>query len=153
MGGLPVFLARRKGSRKFFPLCDRGKAIEVQERVAVERGARDAHDPTQADEGLFIDLVSAEQVEVIAEVPQEPVELPQGLLSAIEPSRDCLAGMFFGLEDGQAQGEERLLRVPAMEHSFDPDQEDPFYIVVIVRGLLMESRDVAFHDFASLCWA
>ncbi len=44
----------------------------------------------------------------------------------MEPPGDGLSGALFGLEDGQAQGEEGLLRMPAIEGPLDPDQEEPF---------------------------
>src|SRR3989442_4614754 len=149
MAELLLFLCADQGRGQFFPLCCRSKSLEVEEGTAVQGCVGNPHDSTQTRQGFFIHLVSAEQVEVIAEVPQEPAELPHGLGGAVEPSGDALPDMFFRLEDAEAQGEEGLLRMPAIEDALDPNQEESLQGVASVRGNLMQTWDVALHDFAS----
>src|SRR6266852_2969350 len=152
IAGLRAFAASKSCHRELFPLSRWGEPFKVQERTAVECGAGGSDNPAQAQQGFFIDLVPAEQIGVVAEVAQEPGELPQGLGRAIESSGDRLSGVLFGLEDGQAQGEARLLRVPPIEGSLDSDQEKPFQDVIPVLGFTMQTWDVAFHDFTSSDW-
>ena len=44
--------------------------------------------PSEPDQSFLIDLVAAEQFGVVAEIAQEPAELPQGFRGAIEPARE-----------------------------------------------------------------
>src|SRR6266852_1884199 len=152
IAGLRAFAASQSCHRELFPLSRRGEPFKVQERTAVEGGAGGSDNPAQAQQSFFIDLVPAEQIGVVAEVAQEPVELPQGLGGTVKPSGHGFSGKLLGLEDGQAQGEERLLRVPAIERSLDPNEEEPFQDVIPVLGFTMQTWDVAFHDFTSSSW-
>src|SRR5712692_7526207 len=54
-----------QGRREFFPIGCRCKFFKIEETVAVERGVGNSYDPAQAEQGLHIDLVPAEQVRVI----------------------------------------------------------------------------------------
>src|SRR6266852_1699775 len=149
MAGLRAFAASKSCHPELFPLSHWGEPLKVQERTAVECGARGSDNPAQVQQSFFIDLVPAEQISVVAEVAQEPVELPQGLGRAIESSGDRLSGVLFGLEGGQAQGEEWLLRVPAIEGSLDSDQEKALQDVIPVLGFTMKTWDVTLHDSTS----
>jgi hypothetical protein len=42
-------------------------------------------DAAEVDQGLIVDLILAEQFHVVSEIAQEPIELPKGALSAVEP--------------------------------------------------------------------
>src|SRR5579864_3611256 len=110
---------------------------------------RNADHPSQIHQGLLIDIVLSEQGLVIAEVAQEPIQLPQGFRCAIEPSGETSRFVFFRLEDYEVKGEERLLRVPAIGGSFDSDQKQSFELALLVLTLLAEAGDMPFHECTS----
>ena len=76
-----------------------GEAIEVQVAAPVEVGVADFDDALQASEGLVVNLVLPEQYGVIAEVAQEPVELPESPGSAIESGGKAASSKLPGLDD------------------------------------------------------
>ena len=102
----------------------------------------DPHDSPQAQQGFLIDFVSAHQVGVVAEIPQEPAEFPKSLRSAVEPTGEGTTLMFFWFENSEPQDEERPLRMPAVEGPIDADQENAFQDVFTRCG---------FHDADQGC--
>ena len=76
-------------------------------KAAVQGGVGDPHDSAQAAQGLLINFVPAEQVGVIAKIPEEPAELPQGFGCAVEPTGEGTALMFAWFEDSKRKSEER----------------------------------------------
>ncbi len=116
-----------------------------------------AQNARETEQGLFIHLVSTEQVGVIAEIPQEPIQFPQGLLGAIEPPRNFARGKFLRLQDGETENEEGLLRVPAIIGSVHAHQEDAFQEFVRVCCLackpgkcrFMTSPPPAGHSYST----
>ena len=63
-------------ARRFFPLCGWREAVEVEQGSAIYDMAEPDH-TSEADQLPVIDLISAQQFGVVAEVAQEPVEFPQ----------------------------------------------------------------------------
>ena len=109
--------------------------------------------PFRPDELGLVDFVASEQFGVVAEVAQEPVQLPQGLRAAIEPAGDDLSGKPAGLKDGQSQCVIGLLCLPLKPGPLHPNQEDS------VRNLVggtaiggVQAGDLAFHAAPSF-WA
>ena len=95
--------------------------------------------PRRPSKRLFIDFVSAHQIGVIAEIAQEPAELPEGLGSAVEPAGEGMALVFFGFENDEPQDVERSLRMPAIEGPIDADQEDAFQDASTVAAFAMQT--------------
>jgi hypothetical protein len=56
----------------------------------------DLDDAAKPDQALLINFISPEQLGVVAEVAQEPVELPQRSRRAVETADDRMAAEFFG---------------------------------------------------------
>src|SRR4029077_8385048 len=106
----------------------------------------------QAQQGSLVDLVPAEQIGVVSEVPQEPTELPQGPGCGVQPPGDRPAGVFVGFEDVQAQSKEGLLRMPSVESAVHPDQEEPFEIVVSILRCAVQTWDKTLHACTSWVW-
>src|SRR5579859_6670746 len=106
MGGLLPVRRTDQRRRQFLPVGSRSKAFKVEEAATAEHGMGDSDDSLEAPQGSLVNLVPAEQVGVVAEVPEKPAELPQGSWSGVEPARDRPAGVLLGLEDAQVQGEE-----------------------------------------------
>ena len=50
----------------------------------------------EIDQGLFVHLILGEQFRVIAEIAQEPIQLPESSFGAIEPTREGAALEGFG---------------------------------------------------------
>ena len=111
---------------EFFPLTGWGKPAEIEEAATVQCRMGNSYDTLQAEQQLFIDLVSAHQIAVIAKVPQELAEFPKRFGGAVETTGERTALMFSWFEDSQPQNLEWPLRMPAIEGSIDPDQEDAF---------------------------
>ena len=63
----------------------------------------------KAAERFLIHLVSVEQIRVIAEIPQKPIQLPEGSLSAIQPPRKQSRCKRLRLENDKSNGQERFL--------------------------------------------
>src|SRR5580704_7457735 len=122
MGGLPSACSADQRRRKLFPLVGRSKSLEVEEAATAEHGVGDSDNSPQPPQSPFVDLIPSEQVGVVAEVSEEPAQFPQGSGCGVEPTGDRPAGVLLGLEDAQAQGEERLLRMPVVEGTLDPNQ-------------------------------
>ena len=81
------------------PLASRRETIQVEQGSAVYDRVADLDDTAEPDEAFFVDLIPAEQLGVVTEVTQKPVEFPQRSGRAIEAARNRLSGEFFGLED------------------------------------------------------
>jgi hypothetical protein len=88
----------------------------------IQGGVGDSHDPPQAQENLFVDLIATDEIFVVAELPQEPAEPPQSLLGAIEAASEKAALILVWLEDGEAEDVERSLRMPAEENTINSDR-------------------------------
>jgi hypothetical protein len=54
--------------------------------MPVEAGKTGPDDTAKIQERLFINLISGEQLGVVAEIPQEPAEFPKRPLGAVEAS-------------------------------------------------------------------
>jgi hypothetical protein len=97
MGGLLPIGRDDQRRRKFLPIGRRSKAFKVEEAATAEHGMGDSDNSPQTPQGSLVDLVPAEQVGVVAEVPEKPDELPQGSRSGVEPTGDRPAGVLLGL--------------------------------------------------------
>ena len=78
------------------PTTRRRKAVEIEQRSAVYDGVADLDDAAKADQVLVVDLIVTQQLGVVAEVAQKPVELPQRFRRAVETSGKECAGECFG---------------------------------------------------------
>ena len=139
-----------RGRGQFFPVCGRGESIEIKEATAVQRGVGDSQDPTKSQQGFVVDFIPTQQIRIIAKIPEKPVELPQGLLRAIQAAVQKAALMLFRFENCKTESEKRPLRVPAVEYPLNLDEKDAVQdIVTIVAGVGMQSRNFAFHCVTS----
>jgi hypothetical protein len=89
---------------------------------------RRANDSAKIYERSFIDLISIEQVSVIAKISKKPMESPQGPFSAIQPAekRPVLEGL--RLQNHQSEFHEGLLWVPPIGSSFHTHQKQAIQI-------------------------
>src|SRR5271157_3768725 len=122
---------------KFLPLGGRSEGFEVLEGAAVQGDMRGPEDSPEVQESLFLHFIAAEEVTVVAKVPQEPIELPESPFGAVQPANDGPSGKGLGLEDHKPDGEEWFLRMPAVGSSVDPDQEQPFEeaVTILAHGM------------------
>ena len=72
---------------KLFPLHRRGKGFEVLEGSSVQSDMGCPNDSAKLQQSFLINLILVEQVGVITEITQEPIQLPEGSFGAIEPAR------------------------------------------------------------------
>src|ERR1022692_4919368 len=77
----------------------------------------------QVDQGLVVDRILAQQFGVVAEVAQEPAQLPHSPGCAIESAGYEASGQMLGLEDREADLVIGLLLVPAILSAVHPDKE------------------------------
>jgi hypothetical protein len=117
--------------------------------MPVEAGKTGPDDTPKVQECFFIHLVSGEQFGIVAKVVEEPTEFPKSAFSAVEAPGEGKCFMGGGLQDGEAQGKEGLLGMPAIGGPFDPDQEESVEIThqILVSG--MQAGNVSPHDLAS----
>jgi hypothetical protein len=90
---------------------------------------------TQANQVLVVDLVLPEQLGVVTEIAQEPVEFPQRSGRAVEATGNRVSSEFFRFKDREAEKIKRFSRVPSMVGSFDSNQEQT--IANLTRGRLV----------------
>ncbi|MFZ0466623.1 MAG: hypothetical protein WAL78_13085 [Candidatus Acidiferrales bacterium] len=85
---------------------------------------RDSNDATEVLQCLFINLVPTEQVGVVTEIAQEPVQFPKGSSAGVQAATEDLSGVLVRLKNRKSQDEEGLVRMPAIEGLLDPNEED-----------------------------
>ena len=77
----------------------------------------------QTNQRPFIDFVLSQQFGVVAEVAQEPAQLPHGSGSAIEAAGDQAPGQMRGFKHSETDLVIGFLRVPAILRAINPDKE------------------------------
>jgi hypothetical protein len=107
------------------------------------------YNASQADESLFVDFIAAHQIPVLAKIHQEPARFPKRFGCAVVATGERTALMFSWFDDRQVQNIERPLRMPVIEGSVDPNQEDTFQGVITFSVFTMQTRDSAFHGATS----
>jgi hypothetical protein len=84
--------------RKVVPIGGLSEAIEVQVAAPIQIVMANLDHALEPSHSLVVDLVAPEQIGVIAEIAQEPAELPQCLGGAIDAggktARGKLSGFF-----------------------------------------------------------
>jgi hypothetical protein len=113
--------AYRRSVREFFPLAGSGKTIKVEQGSAVHDNVADLDHASQTNQVLVVDLVLPEQLGVVPEIAQKPVELPQRSGCAVEASGEAVASEFRRCKDRKAKEIERFSRIPSMVGSLDPN--------------------------------
>jgi len=137
---------RNRSCRQFFPLAGRGKAVEVDERNAVDYGVANLDYTAESGQGFFIDLFVGQKFRVIEEIAQEPAQLPHRLLRAVEATHDGLTRKGTRFKDGESEDIERFAGMPAELGAVDTNQEDPNgNLRTRIAGSFGESWDLAFH--------
>src|SRR5579862_3051342 len=94
----------------------------------------------------FIDFIAVKQFDIVSEIAQEPIQLPQGFWAAIEPTRNDMAGKSAWFENGQIYRVVRLLRVSTELCTLDANQKESIGDLVggtAVGGV--QARDLASH--------
>jgi len=86
-----------------FPLDGRREAVEIDQARAVHDRVADLDDTAEPDQAFLVDLIPAEQIGVMTEVTQKPVESPEGSGCAVEPTGNRVARKFFRFEDREAE--------------------------------------------------
>jgi|SRR5580704_15462008 hypothetical protein len=120
-----------------FPLAGRSKAVEVEQRCAIQNGVADLDHAAKANEILIVDFVVVEQVGVVAEVPQKPSELPQGFGRAIDSASKSLALDLLRFKDTEAQKVKGFLRMPTVLGSLHADEEQSIGDVACCRPICL----------------
>src|SRR5205814_10044271 len=118
------------------PLTGRSKAVQIQERSAVESRVADLDDTAKTDQCFFTNFIAVKQVWVIQEISQEPAQLPERLGCAVESSADLPTGQLLGLQSRESQDVERFLRMPTVLGFLHANQEDSIRHLVFRSGLL-----------------
>jgi hypothetical protein len=94
----------------------------------------------------LIYLVATEQFGVVSEVPQEPIELPQGFRTAIEAARDSLPCETNWLKNRQSEPVIRLLCLPLKHGSLHSDEKNSVGDLMDSAAIgVMQAGDLAFH--------
>jgi hypothetical protein len=106
------------GTVKQFPISCRSEGIEILKGAAVHRHARRSDDSAEIQESLLIDLISAEEFGVVAEIAKKPVEFPKCSVGAIQPSIERSSFERFWLDDDKSNFKKGLLFVPSIKGLF-----------------------------------
>jgi hypothetical protein len=96
-----------------------------------------------------IDFVSAHQVGVVAEIPQEPAELPKCFGGAVKTTVKRTTLIFTRFKDTELQNVKWSLRMPPVESSIDANQEDAFQRIITCGLFTVQTGNMAFHDATS----
>src|SRR5579864_1707348 len=99
---------------------------------------------------MCVELVASEELGVIAEVAQEPAQLPQRFFGAIDPAGKQAADEMLGFEDGKLDGVEGLLGMPAVLRPLDADQIDTIGHLGGLSGLV-QAREAVLQATTSFC--
>src|SRR6516164_3391969 len=102
-----------------FPFRGRCKCIQIKVYATREWFAAGTQNTRQAQENPLIHFVASEQIGVVAEIAQEPVQFPERFLGAIEPARNLAGGKLLRLENRETEGEEGFLRMPTIVGTVD----------------------------------
>src|SRR5579864_2576426 len=99
---------------------------------------------------MYIELIASQQLRVIAKVAQEPAQLPQSLLGAVDPPRKQATSELLGFEHSELDGVEGLLDMPEVLGAVDVDQ---IHAIRDFGGLggLVQARKAALQATPSLC--
>src|SRR5580692_2516177 len=87
--------------RQGFPILGRCEAAQIEIGAAIQDRSRDADYSVKPHELLFVNFIPTQQIGVIAEIPQEPAELPEGSRGAIESAGQGMALLFLGFENAK----------------------------------------------------
>src|SRR6185437_3445041 len=112
----------------------------------------DSNDAAKVLQCLFIDFIPAEQVHVVTEVAQKPLQFPKGSSAGVQAAAEDLSCVLVGLKNGKSQYEEGLVRMPAIEGLLDSNEEDTLKLVIARLRDLMKPWDVALHGRTSCTW-
>ena len=100
----------------------------------------------QSHDLSFVHFIASEQLGVIAEVAQKPVQLPQGFRAAIEPARKRVTSKSAGFKNVQSQRVVRLLCLPLKLRTLHLNEKNSVGNLVgrtTIGGV--EAGDLAFH--------
>src|SRR5208283_619538 len=109
---------------KFFPTTCGRKAVQSDQGRTVHNDVADLDHSFQSYDLGLVDFIASKQFGVVAEIAQEPVELPEGLRVAIEPARNEVPSKPAGLKNGQSQGVIGLPFLSIKPDSLHLNQED-----------------------------
>jgi hypothetical protein len=73
------------------PSGGRSKTVEPEQGSSVEKDVADLNHALETHKLSFIHLIPSEQLGVVAEIAQKPIQLPQGFGVAIEAARNFMA--------------------------------------------------------------
>src|SRR6266404_5697829 len=133
----------------FFPFIGWSEPTEIEKAAAVQGRVGNPYDTSQTHQRLFIDFVSAYQVGVVTEIPQEPAEFPKRFGGAVEPSSERTMLMFTWFKDYEPQNVKRPLRMPAVEGPIDTNEENTLQGVISCVMFAMQTGEMAFHGATS----
>src|ERR1022692_4668622 len=105
----------------------------------------------QVDQGLVVDRIIAQQFGVVAEVAQEPAQLPHSPGCAVDTASHKAAGQMLGLDNREPDLVKRLLPVPAILRAIYPDKKQTVGDRVNGRHIRRAERlEIAPHAAPSL---
>jgi hypothetical protein len=134
---------------ELLPISGRRESVKIKERMAIQHGVRDANNALQAEQSYFVEFVSTQQIGVVAKISQEPAEPPQCFRCAIDPARQGMAAVLFGLENREAQEVKRSGGMPTIERTINTDEEDTFKLIRAISTFAMQAGNVVRHELTS----
>src|ERR1035438_5077093 len=135
---------------EFFPLTRRCKAVEIDERNAVDHGVADLDYAAESGKSLLIDLFMCQQFRIVEEISQKPPELPHGFLRAVETTHNGLTQQSARLDNGKPENIEGLGCVPAELGAINTNEEDAVgNLWARIASSFGKTADLTFHATTS----
>jgi len=88
--------------RVLIPIAGGGESVEIQVGAAIHGGVGELDYAGEPNHAFLIELIADEQLGVVAEIAQEPGELPERSFRAPEAPGKGSAGQSLGLNYGEA---------------------------------------------------
>ena len=104
------------------PLTCWSETLEIDETSAVHNDMANLDYASKPNQAFLVDLILAEQVSVIVEIAQEPVQLPESPSSAVNAAGNGSRSEMLGFEDNKPEDVVRLLGMPAILGASHSDQ-------------------------------
>ena len=124
IGGMGHLRAVQVSWGEFFPLAGGSATVEAEQGSAVEHDVTDLDHSLQAHKLVFVHFITAEQLDIVAKIPQEPVQLPERFWIAVEPTGDDVIGKPVWLKNDHAHRVVRLRGLPPVEDPLHPNQKN-----------------------------
>jgi hypothetical protein len=105
------------------PIRLRRKGFEVQIAASIQGRTGRSDDAAEIAQSFFIDLIVLQELRIVAEVPEKPIEFPQGPFGAVDSTGDLPILERLGFQYMEMDFQEWLLRMPVVASTIHANEE------------------------------